>query len=97
MLITFDIPNELATRLHPFQQQLSELLELGLHEFNTPKQPGFNGISEILEFLASVPSPEEIIALQPTFRSVANPGQYFAGKTAARHVKRSRAATMAAV
>lgn len=65
MLMTFDVSPELATRLHPFEQQLSQVLELGLHEFNTPKQQGFKGINDILEFLASMPTPEEMIALRP--------------------------------
>jgi hypothetical protein len=49
MLITFDVSPELATRLHLFEQQLSQVLELGLHELNTPKQQGFKGINDILE------------------------------------------------
>lgn len=65
MLLTLDVPNELAMRLHPFEQQIPHLLELGLHEINTPKQRGFNGMGEILEFLAQLPSAEEIIALRP--------------------------------
>jgi hypothetical protein len=66
MLMTFDVPTELAVRLYPFARELPQLLELGLHEFTQPKQQGFNGINDILEFLASVPTPDEIIALRPS-------------------------------
>ena len=65
MLITLDIPNDLGKRLSPFKQQLPQLLELGLREFNTLTYSGFHSLNEILEFLAKLPSPEEIIALRP--------------------------------
>lgn len=65
MLMTVDIPNELAIRLNPFKDELPQLLELGLHEYNAPKTTGFQGINEILEFLAKLPTPEEILALKP--------------------------------
>jgi len=42
------------------------LLELGLREMNTPSESDFRSLNEILEFLAKLPSPEEIIALRPS-------------------------------
>ena len=68
MLSTFqlNIPQELAIRLKPLQGQLSQILELGLRELNAKKQPGFEGSSDILEFLAGLPTPEEIIKLRPS-------------------------------
>ena len=66
MLITVDVPNNLGLRLDPFKNQLSDLLELGLREMNTPSQSDFHNLNEILEFLAKLPSPEEIIALRPS-------------------------------
>jgi hypothetical protein len=67
MLITLEIPNDLGCRLSPFKQQLPQLLELGLREFNTPPYyAGFHSVNEILEFLAKLPSAEDIIALRPT-------------------------------
>ena len=65
MIITLDIPNELGHRLNPFKNQLPQLLELGLREFNIPNDSGFHGINDILEFLAQLPSAEEIMALRP--------------------------------
>ncbi|NOQ36749.1 MAG: hypothetical protein GQ569_12785 [Methylococcaceae bacterium] len=66
MLMTVDIPNDLAIRLNPFKNELPQLLELGLHEYNLPKKTtGFQGVNEILEFLAKLPTPEEILALKP--------------------------------
>ena len=65
MLITLDVPNDLGIRLNPFKQQLPRLLELGLRELNAPRNTGFRSLNEILEFLAKLPSAEEIIALRP--------------------------------
>jgi len=65
MLITLDVPNDLGIRLRPFRQQLPRLLELGLREFNAPSSTGFHSLNEILEFLAKLPSAEEIMALRP--------------------------------
>lgn len=65
MLITLDVPNELGIRLRPFSQQLPHLLELGLRELSAPSGQGFHSLNEVLEFLAKLPSPEEIMALRP--------------------------------
>lgn len=66
MLITLDIPEELATQLQPLEEQLPRILELGLRELNALNQLGFEGAAEVLEFLAKLPTPEEIIALRPS-------------------------------
>lgn len=63
--ITLNIPEELSLRLRSLEAQLPQILELGLRELNASSQPGFKGAADILEFLASLPSPEEIIALRP--------------------------------
>ena len=66
MLITLDIPDELATRLCPLEDKLPRILELGLRELNATAQPGFEGVAEVLEILAGLPTPEEILALRPS-------------------------------
>jgi uncharacterized protein Yka (UPF0111/DUF47 family) len=66
MQVTLDIPEELATRLQLFKQQIPQILELGIREFNATSQTGFTGLSEVLEFLAQLPTSEEIIALRPS-------------------------------
>jgi len=64
--ITLNISEELSLRLRPLESELPQILELGLRELNASSQPGFKGAADILEFLASLPSPEEIIALRPS-------------------------------
>jgi hypothetical protein len=66
MQITVEIPDDLARRLSPLQAQLPQILELGLREWNAEMPNGFSGLAEILEFLASLPAPAEMLALRPS-------------------------------
>lgn len=64
--ITWNLPDDLIVRLRSFEAQLPQILELGLRELNASSQKGLNGVADLLEFLASLPSPEEILALHPS-------------------------------
>ena len=64
MQITLDLSEELVSRLNSLEDKLPQVIELGLRELNVISQDGFNGIAEVLEFLATLPTPEEIIALR---------------------------------
>ncbi len=64
--ITLEISDELAQRLRPVADRLPRILELGLRELNAIAQPGFQGAAEVLEFLAGLPGPEEILQLRPS-------------------------------
>ncbi|MEW6212418.1 MAG: hypothetical protein AB1631_29095 [Acidobacteriota bacterium] len=66
MEITVDVPDELARRLGNLKDDLPQILESGLRELNASAQGEYNGAAEVLEFLARLPSPEEIIALRPS-------------------------------
>lgn len=66
MQITLELSEELISRLNSIEDKLPQVIELGLRELNASKQNGFNGIAEVLEFLATLPTPEEIIALRPS-------------------------------
>lgn len=71
MLITLDVPQDLGIRLHPFKQELPRLLELGLKElgfcqFKKNTNSEFHSLNDILEFLAKLPNPNEILALRPS-------------------------------
>lgn len=63
--ITLDLPDDLAERLRSLADRLPRVLALGIHELDaSPSQ--FAGTSEVLEFLATLPSPEETLALRPS-------------------------------
>ena len=64
--MTINISSELALRLRPFGEEMPQILELGLREWSAAGQVGFPGAAEILEFLASLPSPQAILALRPS-------------------------------
>lgn len=61
--ITIDIPERLAPRLEPVQPYIIEFVELGLHQFNLEGNPLFE---ELVTFLATHPTPDEILDLQPS-------------------------------
>jgi hypothetical protein len=63
--ITLDLPDDLADRLRSLADRLPRIIALGIHEMDaSPSQ--FAGTSEVLEFLATLPSPEETLALRPS-------------------------------
>ncbi len=64
--MTLKIPEELASRLRPLEDELPRILELGLREFQTAGQPGFAGLADVIERLADLPIPEEVLALGPS-------------------------------
>jgi hypothetical protein len=66
MQVTLNIPDELLTKLGSLDENLSQVLELGLNELLARPQTGFTGFAEVLGFLADLPTPEEILALRPS-------------------------------
>lgn len=47
MQIKVEVPDELAMRLSPLQEQLPQILELGLRELNADVQSGFSGLADV--------------------------------------------------
>jgi hypothetical protein len=64
MELTLTIPDELAARLQPVGDHLPQILELGLRELQATAG-AFAGLGDVLEALARLPSPEEVLALRP--------------------------------
>jgi len=62
--ITVQIPDDLAERLQGREQQLAQILELGLRELSA--EQGFSGAATLLELLATLPNPKEILDLRPS-------------------------------
>ena len=65
MVLSLDVPEELATRLAAHENRIPQILETGLRELNASPQSGYKGLAEVLEMLASLPTPEEVLALHP--------------------------------
>jgi hypothetical protein len=63
--LTLTIPDDLATRLRAVEGSLPEILELGLREWLS-SAPGYAGLGDVLETLARLPSPDEVVALRPS-------------------------------
>ncbi len=66
MVLKLDLPESLAARLRHHRDALPRILELGLREMHAASQPGFQGLAEVLETLASLPTPEEVLNLRPS-------------------------------
>jgi hypothetical protein len=60
---TVEVPDELAARLRSHQKQLTQILERGLRQVESVARSGYVDATEVLEFLARLPQPEEILAL----------------------------------
>jgi hypothetical protein len=64
--ITVTIPDELAARLQPVEEALPQILDLGIRAWKAQGETGFSGLTDVLETLASLPTPEEVLALRPS-------------------------------
>jgi hypothetical protein len=63
--ITFNLPDDLVERLRAVADRLPRIFELGLRELDVSSEGGFSSTTDVLEFLAGLPSPEEILAFRP--------------------------------
>lgn len=64
--ITLEIPDEMAERLHALIDRLPRILDLGLRALSAEAQSEYEGTAKILELLAGLPAPEEVLALRPS-------------------------------
>jgi hypothetical protein len=66
MQIVLDVPDSLGERLQAYRDRLPELLDRALQEISPTASVAFHDELQIIELLASQPSPEEILAIRPT-------------------------------
>lgn len=66
MQVTIDIPENLAVRLQSNKHDLTQIFEAGLREFKASSSLGYKSIADVMEFLASLPTPTEILDLRPS-------------------------------
>jgi hypothetical protein len=66
--MTIELPTELARRLAPIQDRLTEIIELGLLQLESGPTLLHR---EVVDFLASGPTPGEIVAFRPSLTAEA--------------------------
>jgi hypothetical protein len=66
MQLTLQIPDDLAAELRPREGRLTRILSLGLRELDAQGAAEFAGLADVLELLASLPTPDQIMALRPS-------------------------------
>jgi|HubBroStandDraft_6_1064221.scaffolds.fasta_scaffold61448_3 hypothetical protein len=64
--ITLQVPDDMARRFRGRESELSRAVEMGLRELNADAQRGYEGAAGVLEFLANLPNPDEILNLRPS-------------------------------
>lgn len=66
MEITISVPDELAAQLQLIETEVPEILHLGMREWTARGALGLLSLAPLLETLASLPTPEEVLALRPS-------------------------------
>src|SRR5215204_6845108 len=65
MQLTVEIPSNLAPQLADAgEQNLAEILALGLREWRSRRGQEFPGLNAVIERLAELPEPEQVLALR---------------------------------
>jgi hypothetical protein len=65
MPVNFILDDDLANQLKPYENQMEEILALGIREWQARGQLGFHGVHSVLERLAGLPTPDEVLSLRP--------------------------------
>jgi hypothetical protein len=66
MQITLQVSEELGQELEQHQDQLVEILELGLRDIKVLETFAYQDENTILEILANQPEPHQVLALKPS-------------------------------
>ena len=66
MQLTIDLPDTLAARVRLNRKNLDRIFEAGLQEQQANASTGYQGLADVLRFLASLPTPAEILELRPS-------------------------------
>ncbi len=61
MQVTVELPDDIAAQLVSLQDEVPEILALGLLQLSANPSSGFSGLTEVLEFLAGLPSHQETL------------------------------------
>lgn len=71
MKITLDIPDEFAAFLPVTEAGVADVIAAGLHARRSRKMNEVRDLDGVLEMLAGLPAPEEVLALRPPPSTVA--------------------------
>ncbi len=66
MQLTVSISDELASQLGPWHDRIEEILELGVRQVSVRNCGQFDGLGDVLESLAALPTPREVLDLRPS-------------------------------
>jgi hypothetical protein len=66
MKVTLELPEELVSDLRHFEGDTARIVAAGLREVKAPSGEQFQGLAQVLEKLAELPTPEEVLALRPS-------------------------------
>jgi hypothetical protein len=66
MQLTLHVPDDLAADLRRHQARLPRILQLAVRELDAQDASGFSGLADVLDLLAGLPTPEQVIALRPS-------------------------------
>ena len=64
--VTLDVPDELAADLRQFEGQSAAIIAAGLRELRAQAGSQFQGVAQVFEKLAELPSAQEVLALRPS-------------------------------
>ena len=78
MKVTLDLPEELAADLSRFPEQSASIVAAGLREVSVPVGGQFHGLAQVLDKLAELPAPQEVLALRPSEELQARIGELLA-------------------
>jgi hypothetical protein len=66
MQITLEVPDQLGEEIKRYQDRLPELPERGLQELKSEEASASYDVEQIMDVLASQPTPEQILSIQPS-------------------------------
>src|SRR5438477_7299145 len=64
--VTLELPDSLAASLSDAGNDLPRILELGVRALTANGRPEYDGMADVLETLARLPTPDEILDLRPS-------------------------------
>jgi hypothetical protein len=64
--LTIAVPDELASRLAPYEEQLPQIIARGLERIEGTQGVQYADLRDVLKKLATLPSPDEVVALRPS-------------------------------